>query len=159
MLPGKEASAKTSTACFANTSQRQRIYPCFPRNSSTASPGNSIPDQEKHSAGKLPPNCSSQKAPSTSSSTGQPSARFPLHPRAIEKWKANCASHFPTAPATGVLYIIKPVFVAFGVCTRPPKIHSRGKTRKLQPATRPGCPISPISCEASWVPRTSCAFP
>ena len=25
--------------------------------------------------------------------------------------------------------------------------------------TNDGCPTSPISCEASWVPRTSCAFP
>jgi hypothetical protein len=44
--------------------------------------------------------CSSQKAPSTSFSTGQTSASLPFHLpftlRAIEKWKANCASHFPT---------------------------------------------------------------
>jgi transposase, IS30 family len=63
---GKEASAKTSTACCANTSQRERICPCFPRTSSMTSPGHSIPDQERHSAGKLLLNCSSQKAPSTS---------------------------------------------------------------------------------------------
>jgi triphosphoribosyl-dephospho-CoA synthase len=27
------------------------------------------------------------------------------------------------------------------------------------PSTIAGCPISPISCEVSWVPHTSCAFP
>ena len=48
---------------------------CFPKNSSTRSHGNSIPDRERHSAGKLLRNCSSQKALSILPTTGQTSVR------------------------------------------------------------------------------------
>src|SRR5208282_2880448 len=65
---------------------------------------NSIPDRERHSAGKLLRNCSSPKALSILPTTGQISVRAPFqlsYPRrAVEKWKANRASHFPTASAT-----------------------------------------------------------
>src|SRR5665213_2881455 len=103
MLLGKEASAKTSTACSASTSPNQPTSPTFPKSSLTLSPGNSIPGQDKHWDGKLLPSCSYQRGPPIWKSTGNTSATLAEAQRPIEKWKANCASHFPTAPAAGVL--------------------------------------------------------
>ena len=54
-------------------------------------------DAEKHSTGKLPQNCSSQRAPSTSSSTGKMSARLLLHQAPLKSGKQT-ALHFPQRP-------------------------------------------------------------
>src|SRR6202046_523221 len=125
MLHGKEAFAKTLTAYSANTSPREPTCPCFPKNSSTRLHGNSIPDRERHSAGKLLPNCSSLKALSILPTTGQTSVRAPVQlsfpRRAIEKWKAKLRFPLSNSPCYwSAINQFKPDFVAFGVCTRPP---------------------------------------
>ncbi len=59
----KDGKAPTVARAFGRILKR---FEKQMRYSSTLSAGNSIPDAGKHLAGKLPPNCSSQKALSTS---------------------------------------------------------------------------------------------
>src|ERR1035441_6259861 len=73
--PGSAASQRTPTGCSASTCPREPIYRCFPRKNWTTSHGCSTPGQGKPSAGKRPPNCSCQKAYSTSCNTG---LQFPI---------------------------------------------------------------------------------
>ena len=70
-LRGSAGSAKTPTACSASTCPKEPIYRCSLRSNSTTSHGGSTPAPGKLWVGKLRQNFSSQKAPSTSSSTGQ----------------------------------------------------------------------------------------
>src|SRR5712675_319871 len=78
MPPGSGASAKTPMVCSANTCPKEQTSRCSRKTSSTTSPGASTPGQEKPWDGKLPPNSSSLKQPSTSSNTGQLESH-PLH--------------------------------------------------------------------------------
>src|SRR5271167_1917793 len=123
MLPGREASAKTLTAYSANTSLRQPTCLGFPKNSSIRSHGNSIPDRERHSAGKLLRNCSSQKALSILPTTGQTSVRAPVQPAFPRgPLKSGKQTALPTFQPPLLLECYKSIqtdFVAFGVCTRP----------------------------------------